>query len=165
MIHEHFCYNRRSAVSTSLRPAGSPVESSTYCTSTPRVLRAPRAALTTRLGDFATNRHESCGLARCIRYFHLTFLHRPLEYLHSGGNMQQVSSRTRWSDEQDSQERADDGYGNLPLAQNSTAETLSASSAPRHPRVQARQRVAIRPFGSRTVDPRHPTQVFGQFLS
>jgi hypothetical protein len=25
--------------------------------------------------------------------------------------------------------------------------------------------VAIRPFGSRTVDPRHPTQVSGQFLS
>ena len=58
IIHEHFCCNRRSAVSTSLRSAGSPLKSSTYCTSTPRVLPAPRAGLTTRLGDFATNRHE-----------------------------------------------------------------------------------------------------------
>ncbi len=164
MIHEHFCCNRRSAVSTNLRPADSPVESSTSCTSTPRILRAPRAALTTRLGDFVTNRHESCGLARCVRYFHLTFLHRPLEYLHSGGNMQQVSSRTRWSNGQDSQERADDGHGNLPLPQNSTADTLSPSSAPRHPRVQARQPVAIRSFGSRTVDPRHSNQISGQNL-
>ncbi len=31
---------------------------STYCTSTPQVLWAPRAGLTTRLGDFATNCHE-----------------------------------------------------------------------------------------------------------
>jgi hypothetical protein len=26
--------------------------------STPKILQAPRAGLTTRLGDFATNRHE-----------------------------------------------------------------------------------------------------------
>jgi|CXWL01.1.fsa_nt_gi hypothetical protein len=62
IIHERFCCNRRSAVATSLRPAGSPLEPSTYCTSTPRVLTAPRAGLTTRLSDFGTNRHESCGL-------------------------------------------------------------------------------------------------------
>jgi hypothetical protein len=45
-----------------LRRAGSPLEPSTYCTSMPRVLTAPRAGLTTRLSDFATNRHEECGL-------------------------------------------------------------------------------------------------------
>jgi hypothetical protein len=69
MIHEHFCCNRRSAVPTSLRPAGSPLRPSTYCTSTPQVLRAPRAGLTTRLRDFATNCHESCGLNSPARSF------------------------------------------------------------------------------------------------
>ena len=58
IIHEHFCCNRRSAAATSLRPAGSPLGPSPYCTSTHRVLRAPRAGLATRLSDFATNRHE-----------------------------------------------------------------------------------------------------------
>src|SRR3989442_2933373 len=62
MIHERFCCNRRSAVATSLRPAGSPFGPSTYCTSTHRGLRAPRAGLAKRLRDFATNRHESYGL-------------------------------------------------------------------------------------------------------
>jgi len=62
MIHERFCCNRRSAATTSLRPAGSPLRPSTYCTSTHRVLTAPRAGLATRLRDFATNRHELCGL-------------------------------------------------------------------------------------------------------
>jgi len=33
-----------------------------YCTSTHRGLKAPRAGLATRLSDFATNRHEQCGL-------------------------------------------------------------------------------------------------------
>ena len=58
IIHERFCCNRRSATATRLRAAGSPLGPSTYCTSTPQVLRAPRAGLTTRLGDFATNCHE-----------------------------------------------------------------------------------------------------------
>ena len=62
MIHEHFCCNRGFAAATSLRRAGSPLASSTYCTSTHRGLTAPRARLATRLRDFATNRHESCGL-------------------------------------------------------------------------------------------------------
>ncbi|MBX3121287.1 MAG: hypothetical protein KF784_19705, partial [Fimbriimonadaceae bacterium] len=78
--HKRCCCTRRSAVSTSLRPAGSPLRSgrltdsaartdvalvphravrpSPYCASTRRVLPAPHAGLTTRLGDFATNRHE-----------------------------------------------------------------------------------------------------------
>ena len=63
IIHERFCCNRRSATTTSLRPAGSPLEPSPYCMSTHRVLTAPRAGLATRLSDFATNRHELCGLA------------------------------------------------------------------------------------------------------
>ena len=62
MIHERFCCNRRSAAATDLRPAGSPRAPSTYCTSTHRGLRAPRAGLATRLSDLATNRHKSCGL-------------------------------------------------------------------------------------------------------
>jgi hypothetical protein len=36
MTHEHFCYNRRSAATTGLRPAGSPLGPSPYCTSTHR---------------------------------------------------------------------------------------------------------------------------------
>ena len=63
IIHERFCCNRRSAATTSLRPAGSPLGPSPYCTSTHRVLTALRAGLATRLSDFATNRHELCGLA------------------------------------------------------------------------------------------------------
>jgi hypothetical protein len=63
IIHERFCCNRRSAATASLRPAGSPLGPSPYCTSTHRVLTAPRAGLATRLSDFATNRHELCGLA------------------------------------------------------------------------------------------------------
>ena len=62
MIHERFCCNRRSAAATGLRPAGSPLAPSTYCTSTHRGLMAPRAGLATRLSDLATNRHKSCGL-------------------------------------------------------------------------------------------------------
>ena len=58
IIHERFCCNRRSAATTSLRPAGSPLGPSTYCTSTRRGLGAPRAGLATRLSDFATNCHE-----------------------------------------------------------------------------------------------------------
>jgi hypothetical protein len=58
IIHERFCCNRRSAATTSLRPAGSPLGPSPYCASTHRVLTAPRAGLATRLSDFATNRHE-----------------------------------------------------------------------------------------------------------
>ena len=63
LIHERFCCNRRSAATTSLRLAGSPLGSSPYCTSTHRVLTAPRAGLATRLSDISTNRHELCGLA------------------------------------------------------------------------------------------------------
>jgi hypothetical protein len=62
IIHERFCCNRRSAAATSLRPTGSPLEPSPYCMSTHRVLTAPRAGLATRLSDFATKRHELCGL-------------------------------------------------------------------------------------------------------
>ncbi len=58
IIHERFYCNRRSAAATSLRPAGSPIGPFTYCTSTRRGLRAPRAGLATRLSDFVTNRHE-----------------------------------------------------------------------------------------------------------
>ncbi len=42
IIHEHFCCNRRFTATTGLRPAGSPLGPSTYCTSTRRVLPAPR---------------------------------------------------------------------------------------------------------------------------
>ena len=62
IIHERFCCNRRSAVTTCLRLAGLPLGPSPYCTSTHRGLRAPRADLATRLSNFATNRHEQCGL-------------------------------------------------------------------------------------------------------
>jgi len=58
IIHERFCCTRRSAATTCLRPAGSPLGPSPYCMSTHRVLTAPRAGLATRLSDFATNRHE-----------------------------------------------------------------------------------------------------------
>jgi hypothetical protein len=62
IIHERLCCNRRSAATTSLWPAGSPLVPLPYCTSTLQVLRAPRAGLATRRSDFATNRHKQCGL-------------------------------------------------------------------------------------------------------
>ena len=68
IIHEHFCCNRRFAATTGLRPAGSPLGPSPCCMSTHRGLRAPRAGLATRLSDFATNRHEQCGLAHLLPY-------------------------------------------------------------------------------------------------
>jgi hypothetical protein len=67
IIHERFCCNRGFAAATSLRPAGSPLGPSPYCTSTHQVLTAPRAGLATRLSDFATNRHEYCGLAQQLQ--------------------------------------------------------------------------------------------------
>jgi uncharacterized protein len=66
IIHERFCCNRRSAATTSLRPAGSPLGPSPYGTSTHQVLTAPRAGLATRLSDFATNRRKLCGLAMVL---------------------------------------------------------------------------------------------------
>jgi len=89
IIHERFCCNRRSAATTSLRPAGSPLGPLPYCwglapfflapvpvsgvgqapsqTSEPVPL-APRAGLATRLSDFGTNRHELCGLAVSVLF-------------------------------------------------------------------------------------------------
>ena len=72
IIHERFCYNRRSAATTSLRPRGSPLGPSPYRKSTTRVLTAQRVGLAARLCDFATNRRELCGLAMalCLVLFH-----------------------------------------------------------------------------------------------
>jgi len=47
IIHERFCCNRRFTAATGLWPAGSPLGSSTYCTSTPQILPAPHAGLAT----------------------------------------------------------------------------------------------------------------------
>jgi len=47
VIHERFCCNRRFTAATGLWPTGSPLGSSTYCTSTRRVRPAPRAGLAT----------------------------------------------------------------------------------------------------------------------
>ena len=51
IIHERFCCNRGFAAATRLRLAGSPFAPSTYCSSMPRALTAPRARLATRLRD------------------------------------------------------------------------------------------------------------------
>ena len=47
------------------RRAGSPLDRSTSCSRMPSSLTAPRVRLALRLRNFATNRHESCGLAGC----------------------------------------------------------------------------------------------------
>src|SRR5438128_3229179 len=77
IIHEPFCCNRRSAATTSLRPAGSPLGPSPYCCQlAPSFLAAvpwaphaglappplPSPILWGREGWGTTNRHESCGL-------------------------------------------------------------------------------------------------------
>ena len=82
-IHERFYCNRRSAATTDLRSAGSPLEPSTYGWGPALFFLPPvpvlevgqalpqtaepvpwpsRAGFAPRLSDFATNRHESCGL-------------------------------------------------------------------------------------------------------
>src|SRR5207344_1317611 len=69
IIHERFCCNRGFAAATSLdavarrpgRRARRSVGQHTV-SSMPPSLAAPRACLAWRLRDFATNRHESCGL-------------------------------------------------------------------------------------------------------
>ena len=68
IIHERFCCNHRSAATTRIRQAGSPLGLSTYCTSTHRVFTAPRIGLAPppspfpillgREGWGTTNRHE-----------------------------------------------------------------------------------------------------------
>jgi len=49
VIRQGLAVNMSISAATSLRSAGSPLGPSTYCTSTPQDLRAPRAALATRL--------------------------------------------------------------------------------------------------------------------
>ena len=93
MIHEHFCYNCRSAATTSLRPVGSPLGPSTYCRGlapfflrlspswerdkAPRRRRSQSPGLRTPVSaplplpppyygggmGGGPNRHEECGLA------------------------------------------------------------------------------------------------------
>jgi hypothetical protein len=62
IIHERFHCNRGFAATTGLDAAGSPLGRSTSCSRMPPFLPAPHACLTWRLRDFATNRHEQCGL-------------------------------------------------------------------------------------------------------
>ena len=92
IIQEHFCCTCRSAGTTSLRSADSRFGSSTYrwgqapfflapvhvreateqeppWTGGASVL-GPHAVLAPRLSDFATNRHESCGLNDSARHAH-----------------------------------------------------------------------------------------------
>jgi hypothetical protein len=73
IIHERFCCNHGFAAATSLhaacgRAGGRARRSPPRRTvsSTPRVLPASRARLATRLRDFATNRHEQCGLSASL---------------------------------------------------------------------------------------------------
>ena len=69
MIHEHFCCNRRSAATTNLRPAGSPLGPSSYCPEyasgpqgSARRSRAPSLTLPHAMGEGEgggpTNRQE-----------------------------------------------------------------------------------------------------------
>ncbi len=70
----------------------------------------------------------------------------------------------RWSNEQDSKERTDDGNRNMPLPQDHSTYALSLSEEPADSRLQARKRMAICALGLRAVDPR-PNQNRREFLN
>jgi TonB family protein len=101
MIHDRFCCTRRSAATTSLRPAGSLIGPSPYCPSMPQILRSPRAGLATRLSDFATNRHKSCGLvllaAMCCVAFLCPSLVTPAHAASSPQTLSSSSPTKRWA--------------------------------------------------------------------
>ena len=59
-----------------------------------------------------------------------------------------------WRDGDGPEERIDDGGGNLPLPEDYPPHTLSLLTKPADSRLQAWKRMAIRTFGSGTVDPR-----------
>jgi len=72
IIHEGFCCNRGFAAATCPDAAGSPLGRSTYCFKYASLLATPRACLAWRLRDFATNRHEYCGLVLVHDGFEVT---------------------------------------------------------------------------------------------
>jgi len=60
----------------------------------------------------------------------------------------------RWRNGDDPEERIDDSDGNLPLSEDYPAYALSLLTESADTRLQARKGMAIRTFGSGTVDPR-----------
>ena len=60
----------------------------------------------------------------------------------------------RWRDGDSPEERVDDGDGNLPLPEDHPAHALSLFTESADSRLQAWKRMAIRTFGSGTMDPR-----------
>jgi len=61
----------------------------------------------------------------------------------------------RWlSNGKRTQQRTDDGGGDVPLPEDHPTDTLPLSSEPSDTRLQAWERMAIRTFGSGAVDPR-----------
>jgi hypothetical protein len=61
---------------------------------------------------------------------------------------------SRWlSNGKRTQERVDDGGRDLPLSEDHPTDTLPVSSEPSDTRLQAWERMAIRTFGSRAMDP------------
>lgn len=75
-----------------------------------------------------------------------------------------ISSQLRLIHAQGAKERADDGGGDLPIPENYSANALPLSSESEDSRLQAWKRMAIRSFGSGTVDPQ-PDQTLSQSLT
>lgn len=73
-------------------------------------------------------------------------------------------SGNRWSDEQGSEDRTDDGDRNMPVSQDYSTHPLSLSSEPTDSRLQAGKGMAIRTVRSRAMDPR-PNQNHREFLN
>lgn len=72
-------------------------------------------------------------------------------------------SRSRWSNEQDPEDRTDDGDRNMSISQDHSTYPLSLSPESADSRLQVGEGMAIRTFGPRTVDPR-PDQNRREFL-
>ena len=64
------------------------------------------------------------------------------------------NDKNRWRNGDSPEERIDDGNGNLPLPEDYPAYALSLLTESADSRLQAWKRMAIRTFGSGTVDPR-----------
>src|SRR5574342_299321 len=92
------------------------------------------------------------------RYCHIFSLDRSPRFSYPDVSSEPInpmdSSRRRFSNGQRAQERIDDGRGDLPLLEDYPADTLPLSSESQNSRLQAWERMAIRTFGSGTVDSR-----------
>ena len=95
----------------------------------------------------------------CGRHCHAFSLDRLFQFPHPGNSIRSLVRHmglypTRFFNGQRAQERANDDGGDLPLSQDYSTYTLSLPQESPDSRFQAWKRMALRTFGSGTVDSR-----------